>query len=240
MGVPLEVKVWGDFACFTRPENKVERVSYPVPTPSGARGVLEAIFWKPEFEWIIREVLVLKPVRYLSILRNEVGIKAVPSSEGISITGNRQQRHALILRDVAYVIRADMRLKRHATDNLTKYREQFQRYVERGQCYHRPYLGCREFACEFAPPDGNEVPHAEVRDENLGLMLFDIAFTPNPQEKRLTFWQHGSKRAEDSDKRERSEIAGVATPRFFEARLENGVMRIPPELYQRQAQESRS
>lgn len=127
----LEVKVWSPMACYTRPESKVERVSYPVPTPSAARGVLEAIFWKPEFSWRVREIVVLKPVRYLSILRNEVEVKA-GSGEGISITNSRQQRHTLALRDVSYIIRADIVLRSHADADIAKYREQFRRHVEQG------------------------------------------------------------------------------------------------------------
>ena len=127
--VPLEVKVWGDFACFTRPEMKVERVSYPVMTPSAARGVLEAIFWKPEFSWRIREIQVLQPIRYFSILRNEVNnVASQRSAQGWRKDGggyfadeDRAQRHTLALRDVAYVIRADMALKSHANADPAKY-----------------------------------------------------------------------------------------------------------------------
>ena len=170
---PLEVKFWGPMACFTRPENKVERVSYPVPTPSAARGMLEAIFWKPEFQYRVREVAVLQPVKFASILRNEVDGKAT-GTDGISVTDRRQQRHTLMLKDVAYVVRADVVLKPHATDDVAKYREQFRRRVSRGQCFHRPYLGCREFAADFADLDGTETPINDKRD--LGLMLFDIGF----------------------------------------------------------------
>jgi len=174
--LPLEVKVWSPMACFTRPENKVERVSYPMPTPSAARGILEAIFWKPEFRYRVREIAVLKPIQFASILRNEVDGKAT-GSEGISITERRQQRHTLLLRDVAYVVKADIVLRPHATDDVAKYRDQFQRRVQRGQCFHRPALGCREFAADFAPPDGSEAPISDTR--SLGMMLFDVAFGPS-------------------------------------------------------------
>lgn len=174
---PLEVKIWSPMACFTRPENKVERVSYPVPTPSAARGILEAIFWKPEFSYRVREIHVLSPIRFVSILRNEVDGKASPNTDAISITDRRQQRHTLLLRDASYLLKADIVLKPHATDDIAKYRDQFRRRVERGQCFYRPALGCREFAADFAPPDGTETPIQDSRD--LGLMLFDIAFGPS-------------------------------------------------------------
>src|SRR5713226_8066404 len=131
----LEVKVWGVLACFTRPEMKVERVSYEVITPSAARGVLEAIFWKPEFAWQVREIWVLRPIRHFSILRNEVKSKAVVSTArgwaeeggGYFAEDDRAQRHTLALRDVAYLIKADIVLKPHATDDIAKYRDQFRR-----------------------------------------------------------------------------------------------------------------
>jgi CRISPR-associated protein Cas5d len=186
-------------ACFTRPENKVERVSYPVPTPSAARGMLEAIFWKPEFQYRVREIAVLQPVKFASILRNEVDGKAT-GADGLSITDRRQQRHTLLLKDVAYVVRADIVLKPHATDDVAKYREQFRRRVARGQCFQRPYFGCREFAADFAEPDGAETPVADRRD--LGLMLFDIGFAKTS-----------------------------STPLFFEARLEQGILRVPDAMY---------
>jgi CRISPR-associated protein Cas5d len=214
-GPPLTVKVWGDTACFTRPEMKAERVSYPVMTPSAARGVLEAIFWKPEFTWQIREIWVLKEVRYVSILRNEVNSKAVLSTArgwarsggGYFAEEDRAQRHTLALCDVAYVIMADTVLALHATEDIAKYRDQFRRRVNRGQCYQQPYLGCREFVTFFGPPDSKEQPINLT--ENLGRMLFDLNYTPDK--------------------------SGRGTPRFFEARLEGGILRIPSDLYYREA-----
>lgn len=201
---PLEVKVWSKMACWTRPENKVERVSYPVPTPSGARGVLEAIFWKPEFQWRVREIVVLKPIRYAGLLRNEVNSKASPSSSGISVTDDRAQRHTLALYDVAYIIRADAVVKPGVEYEAAKYRDQFRRRVERGQCFHRPYLGCREWAADFAPPSPEDKPiSSRDADQHLGLMLFDIAFGRS----------------------------GANYPLFFEAKLEKGVLRVPDALY---------
>lgn len=204
---PLAVKVWGEFACFTRPEMKVERVSYPVMTPSAARGVLEAIFWKPEFSWRVEEIWVLKEIRYFSILRNEVNSRASEraaaawerSGGGYDASADRTQRHTLALRDVAYVIRAQMALKPGVEQHPAKYRDQFRRRVQDGRCFARPYLGCREFAAEFGPLDGTERPIE--RTEDLGPMLLDLVYEPNR--------------------------SGRGTPRFFDARLERGVLRVP-------------
>jgi CRISPR-associated protein Cas5d len=223
----IAVKISATRACFTRPENKVERVSYPVMTPSAARGTLEAIFWKPEFAYRISEIHVLKPIRYQGILRNEVGRRA-GSGEPISITDDRQQRNTLALYEVEYVIKAYMVLASHATDPLAKYIEQFERRVAHGQCFSRPYLGCREFACDFEKPNGEEIPISEDRD--LGLMLFDISFRADKSNKRLDFWQHGKKI--DDTNRERTLVGGTATPLFFDAKLEKGVLRIPQALYE--------
>ncbi len=209
---PLEVKVWSDAACFTRPEMKAERVTYPVMTPSAARGVLEAIFWKPEFQWRIREIQVLAPIRHLSILRNEVNNRASDRTarkwEGDGTGGyfadeDRAQRHTLALRSPAYLIRADVALRPDVTENPAKYRDQFRRRVGKGQCFHHPYLGCREFAANFAPPDGSETPIDHSDD--LGLMLFDLDFA--------------------------ADGSGRGTPKFFNARLDAGVLRIDPALY---------
>lgn len=208
---PLEVRVWGPLACFTRPEMKVERVSYPVMTPSAARGVLESIFWKPEVSWRVVEIVVVSPVRYFSILRNEVNNRqSVQSARGwearghggYDATADRSQRHTLALRDVDYVIRAEMQLRPHATDDIAKYRDQFRRRVREGRCFSTPYLGCREFAASFAEPSGTERPIAESLD--IGMMLLQIDYVP------------GS--------------SGRGTPTFFEAALDNGILRVPPPV----------
>jgi CRISPR-associated protein Cas5d len=210
-GPPVEVLVWGSLACFTRPEMKVERVSYPVMTPSAARGVLEAIFWRPEFAWVVREISVLRPVRYFSILRNEVntrvsertarGWQQAGGAGGFVASEDRTQRHSLALRDVAYVVRAEVALRPDVTDDAAKYRDQFRRRVRTGRCAWQPYLGCREFAADFAEPDGSERP-LEDFSESLGRMLLDIEYAPD-----------GS---------------GRGTPRFFDAVVERGVLKIPP------------
>jgi CRISPR-associated protein Cas5d len=192
----LEVKVWGEFACFTRPEMKVERVSYPVMTPSAARGMLEAIFWKPEFHWQVREIAVLKPIRHFSILRNEVNSKTVVSttqdwaahSGGYFADDDRAQRHTLALQDVAYIIWADVVLAPHAqNEDTAKYRDQFRRRVARGQCHHTPYLGCREFAASFGLPNGDDKP-IDLTDD-LGLMLFDLDYYTGGKPPQPCFFQ---------------------------------------------------
>ncbi len=228
-GLPLQVKVWGDLACFTRPEFGVERVSYEVMTPSAARGVLEAIFWKPEFRWRVREIEVLKPIRHFSILRNEMNsIQSDRSARSWAENGggyfaddDRAQRHTLCLRDVAYVIRADIELKPHVGEHPAKYRDQFRRRVKRGQCFNQPYLGTREFSAFFGPPDGDEQA-IDVSDD-LGLMLLDVDFVSDAK-GALTYAGHSSGGREI--------VRGNAQPRFFQARLDSGVLRVPQESYE--------
>jgi CRISPR-associated protein Cas5d len=185
----IRLLVSGDHACFTRPEMKVERVSYDVMTPSAACGILEAIHWKPAIHWVIDAIHVLKPIRFQSVRRNEVGHKAPAgrirsamhreSLEGLSliVEEDRQQRAATVLVDVAYVIEAHFALTAKAgpDDNEGKHLDIFNRRSARGQCFHQPCLGTREFAARFAllPPDTPlPEPIAETRD--LGYMLFDI------------------------------------------------------------------
>lgn len=201
---PVRVRVWGDFACFTNPAMKVERATYPVMTPSAARGVLEAIFWKPEFTWQIEEIWVLKPIQYFSILRNEVNSRASDRAArrwamgvgGYVAADDRAQRHTLALRDVAYLIHAQVELRAHATENEAKYRDQFRRRVQRGQCFATPYFGCREWSAHFAEPYGDEQPIALSVD--LGLMLHDLTYH-----------------------------ADGAQPAFFNAQLAAGILRVP-------------
>ena len=227
-GPPLQVKVWGDLACFTRPEFGVERVSYEVMTPSAARGVLEAIFWKPEFRWRVREIEVLKPIRHFSILRNEMNsIQSDRSARSWAENGggyfaddDRAQRHTLCLRDVAYLIRADIELEPHTNEHPAKYRDQFRRRVKRGQCFNQPYLGTREFSAFFGPPDGDEQA-IDVSDD-LGLMLLDVSFVSDAK-GALTYAGHSSEG--------RKIVRGNAQPRFFQARLDSGVLRVPQEAY---------
>jgi len=230
---PVTVKVWGDFACFTRPEAKIERVSYEVPTPSAARGILEAIYWHPPMRWRIREIVVLKPIRHFSVLRNEVKERMSEKSDGFDISEERSQRHTLGLRDVAYVIKADVWLPPGAASNDdVKHRDQFRERVRKGQCFHRPYLGCREFACAFAEPDGSETPHESLADQNvdLGMMLFDIVYREGARAKRPN-QQPVAWPVRDAPGGERRLVEGYAEAVSFPAKLEKGRLKIDPALY---------
>lgn len=211
MAYGIKLHCWGELACFTRPEMKVERVSYDVITPSAARGIIEAIYWKPEIRWVIDRLRVLKPIRFTSMRRNEVGSK-IPATAaatamqagtgalGLYVEEARQQRAALLLRDVAYVIEAHFEIV-GGEPNEAKHLDAFNRRARHGQCFTRPYLGCREFAADFAliendaaiPPSHSSL--AGTRD--LGWMLHDIAFSNDRQ------------------------------PRFFQAVMTDGVVAVP-------------
>lgn len=210
----IRLLVSGEYACFSRPEMKVERVSYDVLTPSAARGILEAIHWKPAILWVIDKIHVLKPIRFQSIRRNEVGSK-IPvrnvstamnrgSLEGLHlfVHEDRRQRASTVLANVAYVIEAhfDMMDKAGPDDSEGKHLDMFNRRAARGQCFHQPSLGTREFAARFEllPPNG-PLPKAIDDTRDLGFMLWDI----------------------DHAKEGHPSI-------FFNARLENGVMTVPP------------
>ena len=216
----ISVKVGGDFACFSRPEFKVERVTYPVITPSAARGVLEAIFWRPEFRYEIREIQVLKPIREFSIIRNEISERQ--RSTPIVVEKMRQQRTSLILKDVEYVIFADMVLSKHTENHVAKYLSQFERRVERGSCYMRPCLGTREFAAWFEAPSGHEEPYPESR--HIGTMLLDIAFKEDTEREEVKFLRRDSAG-------ETRQGSGYAEPVFFNAKIESGVLKIPKDKY---------
>ena len=213
----VRLHVWGERACFTRAEMKVERVSYDVMTPSAARGILEAIHWKPAICWHVDRIHVLKPIRFQSLRRNEVGAKASAANAasamnrrtteglGILVDENRQQRAAMVLVDVAYVIEAHFSLtgKAGPEDSAAKHISMFNRRAAQGQCFHRPCLGTREFAADFALiPDGAPLPPCELpddrRDADLGWMLHDIDFA-NGNESR-----------------------------FFRAQMQGGVIEVPP------------
>jgi CRISPR-associated protein Cas5d len=206
------LEVTGDFACFTRPEMKVERVSYDVMTPSAARAVFEAILWKPAIRWRIQKIEVLQPIRWISLRRNEVGavvpVGTVKSAmhKGVGdlalyIEDERQQRAGLFLRDVAYRLHAALEVLPEVGINNppAKFWEMFERRASKGQCVNQPYLGCREFACDFRLAGEAEPapPIADTRD--LGWMLHDMDFTNAADPK----------------------------PRFFRAELKNGVLVVP-------------
>ncbi len=195
---PFRVKLSGENACFTRPEMKVERVSYDVMTPSAARGILEAILWKPAIKWNILQIDVLKPIKWESVRRNEVSKKATKPSAahlrgesskplGLFVEKERQQRAGLFLRDVAYVIHAEFKMTNRAgkEDSVTKFEQMFIRRASNGQCFHRPYFGCREFPVdfEFIPKDADPIPTIGT-GRDLGWMLYDMDYSvkkPIPQ-----------------------------------------------------------
>jgi CRISPR-associated protein Cas5d len=211
----------GSFACFTRPEMKVERVSYDVITPSAARACFEAILWKPAIRWNIRKIEVLKPIRWTNLRRNEVSSvastrnveSAMKSGEGelsLYVEDDRQQRASLLLRDVAYRVHANLEFisSRDPAGSFAKYAEMFERRARKGQCVNQPYLGCREFSARYRLIEESEAESAPIDEtRDLGFMLHDMDFSSyqNPM------------------------------PRFFRAALEKGVVNVPgwdaPEVH---------
>ncbi|EDX72934.1 CRISPR-associated protein Cas5, Dvulg subtype [Coleofasciculus chthonoplastes PCC 7420] len=175
----ITFKIWGDRALFTRPEFKTEQVTYDVITPSAAKGIAESIFWKPEIQYQVIQISLLKSIQKASILRNTLksrqSHRTAQSGGILEIESDRTQRHALILNDVAYLVTIQMQRQSHATDPLTKYLEIFKRRLAKGQCFQQPYLGCREFVAYFSQPTDNETPIDLTTD--LGLMLHHIEFT---------------------------------------------------------------
>lgn len=184
MSYGVKLRVWGDYALFTRPEMKVERVSYDVMTPSAARGILEAIYWKPAIRWIVDRIHVLKPIRFENIRRNELRNKASINAQTMRntdqpvcqfIEDNRQQRASLVLKDVEYIIEAHFELTGSDNADPGKHLAMFERRVKKGQCFHRPYFGCREFPVSFDWCD--KIPDTVHKEEqDLGYMLHDIDF----------------------------------------------------------------
>lgn len=169
----LRVKVEGEFACFTRPDLKVERMSYPCMTPSAARGVLDSILWKPEFKWYVRRIIVLRPVNYFSVKRNEITAKQ--SNTPLLVEERRTQRTSIILKDVGYIIEASVFQSIFDAKNPpVKYAEMFRRRVSKGQCFRRPYLGTREFACEFYEPGPDDTPIPATIP--IGSLFYDMTY----------------------------------------------------------------
>ncbi len=201
----LRLRAKGPFACFTRPELKVERVSYPVMTPSAARGILEAVLWKPAIRWRIERILVLEEIAFTAFRRNEVNSK-VPTFKS-KLPGHffadedRAQRNTVALSNVDYVIEARFEMTDRAgpEDNVRKFEEMFERRVQNGQHFHQPYFGCREFVAAIEPVPDCVEPVVDSRD--LGMMLWDIEFGKNNRN----------------------------VPRFFAARLDRGVLTVPPQ-----------
>lgn len=190
MSYGVKLRVWGGYACFTRPEMKVERVSYDVMTPSAARGILEAIYWKPAITWVIDRIHVLNPIRFDNIRRNELAgklpvgtikkaMKDSYSPVEVFIEDNRQQRAAMVLRNVNYVIEAHFRFNSNEDNNPAKHKEIFDRRARKGQCFHRPYLGCREFAAHFELIEDGIIQSELTGKQDLGWMLHDMDFNDN-------------------------------------------------------------
>ncbi len=206
------IEVSGPFACFTRPEMKVERVSYDVMTPSAARAIFEAILWKPQMRWRVSRIEVLKPIRWVNLRRNEVKEKiltgnverAMKEGKGqlhLNIEDERVQRAGYFLRDVTYRIHADLLLTSKATDPIIKYAEMFTRRASKGQCVNQPYLGCREFSADFRLVTTDTPPVPPIADtRDLGWMLHDLDYT-HPSDPQ---------------------------PRFFRAHMNAGVIEVPP------------
>ncbi|AEF93427.1 CRISPR-associated protein Cas5 family [Desulfotomaculum nigrificans CO-1-SRB] len=211
MGYGIKLKVWGDYACFSRPEMKVERVSYDVMTPSAARGILEAIHWKPAIRWVVDRIHILNAFKFENIRRNEVGTKIPAGTVKTAMKGQpvmlcqyasneRQQRATLLLKDVAYVIEAhfEMTDKAGPTDTEEKHYNMFLRRARTGQCFHRPYLGCREFPAHFELLEGENPISVHRGEKDLGWMLLDIDYKNNME------------------------------PHFFRAVMQDGVVTVPP------------
>ena len=192
MGMGVKVRVWGSYALFSRPEMKVERCSYDVITPSAARGILEAIYWHPVMRWVIDKIYVKKPIQFTSVRRNEVKSKILASSvlqsyNGgdkslyISTKANIVQRASLLLRDVEYVIEAhfEMTEKANETDNPGKFKDIIMRRLKRGECFHMPYFGGREFPAYFSLCEDTviETAYEDIEEKDLGFMLFDMDYS---------------------------------------------------------------
>ena len=219
MAYGIKLRVWGDYACFTRPEMKVERVSYDVMTPSAARGILEAIHWKPAIRWVIDKIHVQRLIKFDNIRRNEVSSK-IPKPNPASVMqdnkqlfflvddgSNRQQRASTLLRDVEYVIEAHFELtdKAGSEDNVGKHADIFRRRATKGQFFHQPCFGCREFPVSFELVEGDVPPSHYSGKKDLGYMLLDIDF------------------------------ANDMTPLFFRATMEDGII-CPPSPYSAEVQ----
>lgn len=182
----VKVKVEGEFACFTRPDLKVERMTYPCMTPSAARGILDCILWKPEFTWHVRRIIVLKPIKFASFKRNEINKKQGKIPILVDDEKNRAQRNSIVLKDVAYIIEASIHQATSPVNNPTKkYIEMFNRRTKKGQCWRRPYLGTREFAAEFSLPEESDFEQRIKEDIPIGSMFLDMWYdeigTPTPK-----------------------------------------------------------
>ena len=208
MGMGVKVRVWGDYALFSRPELKVERYSYDVMTPSAARGILEAIYWHPGLRWIIDKIYVKNPIQFTSVRRNEVKSKILASNVLSAYNGGKKplyisskeeivQRASMILTNVEYVIEAhfEMTEKANETDNPGKFKDIMMRRLKRGQCYHTPYFGTREFPVRFCLCEEEEIHTAyeEKEEKDLGYMIWDMDYS-DPENIQPMFFRAVLKR----------------------------------------------
>lgn len=202
MGKGIKVRVWGDYALFSRPEMKVERCSYDIMTPSAARGILDAIYWHPGLRWVIDKIHVVKPVRFTSVRRNEVTSEILAGDLLQAYNGKEKplylnakadiaQRASLLLRDVEYVIEAHFEMTKQAneSDNPGKFKDIMTRRVSRGECFHMPYFGCREFPAHFSlcNEDTIRTAYDDVEEKDLGFMLFDMDYSDEKQIEPMFF-----------------------------------------------------
>lgn len=194
----LALHVWGPFACFTRPEYATERVSYPIITPPAAVGLLSSVFWKPEFDWLVTRIWLVKPPQWVSMTKNEVKSRASTGRDQIDVLKDRVQRHSLFLREVEYVVFARPVLRAHATEPPAKYRDQLRRRAARGSFFSPPYLGLRELTASFGPADLQTVRPTDFTLP-VGPMSLDLGY--------------------DGD--------GATAPEFFNASIEGGVLDVP-------------
>lgn len=211
---PYRIKIEGEYALFSRQETKAEPLSYPIMTPTAARGLLEAIFWKPEFDWKILAIEMLKPVQYANFTRNHIKEKQRPNKR-IFASEMRVQTHQAVLKDVAYVIECDIQLCSHATENIGKYCDQFERRMDAGGCFQQPFLGIREFIADFTWADEKDSSYPDYR--NCGLMPFKIHYIPDPNGQIQ--WL---------DRSSRQYVRGRAVTEYFNAEIKNG--RLEPNV----------
>ncbi|MDR3759953.1 MULTISPECIES: type I-C CRISPR-associated protein Cas5c [Enterocloster] len=201
MGWGVRVHVWGDYALFARPEMKVERCSYDVMPPSAARGILEAIYWHPGMRWVIDRIQVRKPIRFTSIRRNEVKSKVLAGNVLRAVNGSSKplyiaskeeivQRAAILLKDVDYLIEAHFEMTERASagDNPGKFKDVVMRRLRRGECFHMPYFGCREFPANFELYEADDLEDGDGREQDLGYMLYDFDYS-DPEDIKPMFFR---------------------------------------------------
>lgn len=235
---PLYLRVWGPRACFARPEFPTERVSYPCMTPSAARGLLSSIYFKPEFNWQVRQIRILNPIKRFNETRNEITEYATKTNLKVSTVSdeNRFQRHTQGLADVAYVIVAEAVPVPYTAEDVKKHAEIFEKMTRTGQCKARPYFGAREWACYFEWSDGTE-PTQKI-DIDVGPMTFDFNYskwsgpTPRVNDGAGSAPNDTEMHGPDDHRITAAHQNNVRTvPVKFRAKIVNGVLHVPAELY---------